>query len=456
MQTEDHRLAKDATLVFRAEAGDEVSFEELYRRYAPGAWRLALAVVAEHTDAATVLCQSFAKVFTLLRAGLRNPDEPFDQMLLTITRNTAIDHLRRLDEGADYGSEGPHQPRTRTLPADAADDLRPVADAFDRLPEQWRSVLWLCAVEDRSPRRTAPVLGLAGASTVQLAGRARQGLEEQYRSDQGETATDRVVERLPELTLPLPALLIDDARAAWTSVVTAPEASTTTGLSATTEKVLAGVSAVAAAVGVLGASLLGDGSSRSAGERAAPVAPIVTDEPARIPADLDDGVDVTAPAADPTGASTATNQGVGATRGTTGAGSRGAGPSGSDDVQGTSGSAPVAGDLGDAHSDEPAPTTTTTTPPPSTTIAEPRAEAPSDDESSGTPSVTVGITVADIPVAVEIGTQPGATVGPVAIGSEPTPADQPVEISGLGSLDPVLDPVLDAVGAVLGTLDTGL
>jgi hypothetical protein len=49
------------------------------------------------------------------------------------------------------------------------------ARAFRRLPERWRTVLWLTEVEQESPAEVAPLLGLSPNAVAALAYRAREG-----------------------------------------------------------------------------------------------------------------------------------------------------------------------------------------------------------------------------------------------------------------------------------------
>jgi len=100
---------------------------------------------------------------------------------------------------------------------------------------------------------------------------------------------DRAV-RVGALATALPALaiapspdLLDRARAAWTAALAS---STATGLSPRTEKILAGASAFAAAVGVLGAALFGTGGGSD--PVASPLAPLVADIDTPKPVDLSD------------------------------------------------------------------------------------------------------------------------------------------------------------------------
>ena len=490
-KTAQHSTASEHDLVTMAEAGENEAFDELYRRHAPSAWRLSLAVTRDVHDAADVMADGFAKVFTAIRVGRYSPDAPFRPYLLTTVRNTAIDLIRsrRHETTGTHGAATDrivdlrvgHDPAA-TFEADENACL--VSEAFAKLPERWRSVLWLSEVEEMKPRDIAPIVGLSPNATAQLAVRARKGLREQYllthvastgdrncsravarlgayvdggleASDAEKlerhlrlcsTCTERhdqlshVAEQVPRLALPLPLLLIDSVRAAWTAAISTPVPSTGTGLSATTEKVLAGVSALAAAVGVVGAALVGNGSGDAGREQAAAQAAVVDETTDAPPFDAVPDLDLsglagsTADAADRSSGAGSADAGGPAADGRSSSADESTTPlPGSDGVPATGGDG-LTRPIGDT--------------------VQPRQEGPgTDDANDDSPSVIIGTTVAGVPVAVEIAEEPGATVGPVSVGSEPAPAEEPVSTSEsegpLAPLTETVDEVL-ATGSIAG------
>ena len=438
--------------------GDESAFERLYERHVAPAWNLAVAVTDDVGLAAVAVSEAFATVFTALRTERVSATTPFRPYLLATTRATALDLL-----------QAPHEP----VPVPRDPSTAPLALAFSGLPELSRSVLWLTRVDGLRQRRVAPIIRQTPETTRQLVGRARRGLREQYvavhlgptadplcsRSVRrlaayaaGTLGTDDIekLERhlslcadcrdrcdhltaldstLASLAVPVPALLADDARVAWTAAVTpAP----TRGLSERTEKVLAGVSAAAAAVGVFGAALVGvSGNGSKKSEDVSPIAPIVTQLATPRPGDLDIGIGF-----DPGGAASDSDRETD--------GVRGADLGTGDDeavvthLGGDGGESITVGDVttipGDGGGVDD-PSGPDSDPPPKT----------NGDE----PVVSIGTTVGDTPVAVDVGDDPGATVGPISVGSEPEPGEDTVEVGGpLEPLAPAADPVNDVTGGL--------
>lgn len=179
-------IRTDAELASLAAAGDHGAFEELYRRHAQAAWRVAQAVTNNPDDAADAVAEAFTKLLQALPAGKLAAGAPFRPYLLAATRNAAIDGLRKggrarpsssageVIDLRESSSPGPSERLLEDL------DASLVAAAFRGLPERWRSVLWLTEVEGMPPREAAPLLGVSPNNAAQLAVRARAGLRERY------------------------------------------------------------------------------------------------------------------------------------------------------------------------------------------------------------------------------------------------------------------------------------
>ena len=379
------------------------------------------------------MAEGTGATFTALRSG-RFQAAAHPVALAAATRNAALD-LRR---GQD----------TISAPV-AADDADPIlATAFGALPERWRSVLWLRDAEQLEAAQVAAIVELTPEAVDQLAVRARRGLRERYLRTQVASSPSRDCTRatsrlgaleegtlndsdranlerhlgtctgcaqrraslaaipaaLPGLASAAPDDLQDKARATWTAALAS---STATGLSPRTEKILAGASAFAAAVGVLGATLFGTGGGGD--PVASPLAPLVSDIDAPRPIDLaalalpviDDPVPVRG--SRPLTTSSPMPRGADGTGGVTtpGAGGELAGPA-------------TPGDPGDLA-----------------------AEGPS---SPGTGGQT--------PVDVNVGEDTSVQVGPVGVDLTPESGEQPLTVDS-GPLAPVVDPVVDAGNTVL-------
>ena len=177
-------MLSDDVLVDRVVAGFDGDFEELYRRHASAAWRVAQAVTGNAHDAADAVAEAFARVLQAVKAGRLLDASAFRGYLLAATRNASLDTLRRAGktrptadddlDGLDLATTGPDDALT------GAGDAAMIAEAFRNLPERWRSVLWLTEVEGVSTKDVAEQLGISANGAAQLAVRARAGLRERF------------------------------------------------------------------------------------------------------------------------------------------------------------------------------------------------------------------------------------------------------------------------------------
>ena len=438
-RTTDTTTTGDQDLVAAAGRGDQAAFDELHRRHAPLAWRLALAVTGRPEDAATAVVEGTGATFTAVRAG-RFQANSHGTALATASRNAALDLRRGQDAIA--------------APV-AADDADPfLAGAFGALPERWRSVLWLRDAEDLDAEAVAPIVELTPEAVDQLAVRARRGLRERYLKAQAATATDRGCTRAIARLGALEDGTLNDADrttleghlaeceactgrrvgiaaipTALTALATAPPAdlhertraahasalatTSTTGLSPRTEKILAGASAFAAAVGVLGATLFGAGGGEE--PVASPLAPLVSDINAPRPIDLSA---LTLPITTPDPVTTTARRSLSpAVR---------SAALGTDPATGGTAGGELAAPAPDAGG-------------PASDPGTPAAEAPSSPLPGGD----------DVPISVDVGEDTSVTVGPVTADLTPEPDEDPITIDEPEALSPVVEPVEEVVNTVV-------
>lgn len=174
----------DEVLVERTRGGRLETFDQLYERHAPAAWRTALAVTGNVHDAADAVAEAFSRVLKAVPAGHLDDPACFRPYLLTATRNSALDILRRNARVRPTGDMGAlDRPVTSRGPSEqlvASADASMVATAFAALPERWRTVLWLTEVEGVAPSDAASVLHTSPNAVAQLGVRARAGLRQQF------------------------------------------------------------------------------------------------------------------------------------------------------------------------------------------------------------------------------------------------------------------------------------
>ncbi|MDX3189617.1 sigma-70 family RNA polymerase sigma factor [Streptomyces sp. MN03-5084-2B] len=173
-------VPSDAALIAAVRGGDIAAYGELYDRHLAAARRVAAAIAADLAERDDLIAEGFTRVLRILRNG-EGPDEDFRPYLLTTIRNTMISWRRR-DAAVSVVAEVPD-----VLPSAGSDEpvgsrlhATVAADAFAKLPERWRTVLWRTEIDGESPAKIAEDLGMTPNGVAALAYRAREGLRQAY------------------------------------------------------------------------------------------------------------------------------------------------------------------------------------------------------------------------------------------------------------------------------------
>lgn len=156
----------------RAQAGDSTAFHAIYERYRPAVYGTALRVVRDVHEAEDVTQQVFAKLMTSIgQYELRS--QPFAHWLSRVTRNAAVDHLRRRRPVPSEDAE-----RLADAHAGASrDTLESLKVALGALPEEQRQIVLMRHLIGLSPVEIAERTGRTTASVNGLHFRARRQLQ---------------------------------------------------------------------------------------------------------------------------------------------------------------------------------------------------------------------------------------------------------------------------------------
>jgi len=181
----------DAVLVERVRAGDAAAFELIMRRYNQRLYRLARSITRAGAEAEDVVQEAYLRAFERL-GDFIGPDG-FSSWLGTIVANEALGRLRRRgrvvsfeDYARDAGAAGGHVAPIETMSAPQPDPERLAASselrrmlesAIDSLPDDYRVVFVLRAVEGMSVAETARHLSLRPEAVKTRLHRARRLLQ---------------------------------------------------------------------------------------------------------------------------------------------------------------------------------------------------------------------------------------------------------------------------------------
>jgi RNA polymerase sigma-70 factor, ECF subfamily len=177
------RELPDTDLVRLAQEGETRAFDELVTRYQEKVYRLSFKILRHEDDASEALQDAFLSAFR----GLKNfkAESTFSTWLYRIATNAALMKYRKRRDGhvsleqSQSGAdeqEGLQIPDWSTQPVQDLLDSETRAvmeDAFERLPEELKTVFHLRDVEGQSNAEVAETLGLTVAAVKSRLHRAR-------------------------------------------------------------------------------------------------------------------------------------------------------------------------------------------------------------------------------------------------------------------------------------------
>lgn len=146
-------------------------------------YRLALRITLNREDAEDIVQETLIKVWD--RRDSWSEIESIEAFSLTICRNLALDHQRRMENRHLSLDETPiERPDSRSLsPAEAmisTDRISLVRRLVDSLPEKQRSCMQLRDFEGKSYREIAQVLGITEDQVKVNIFRARQTIKQRF------------------------------------------------------------------------------------------------------------------------------------------------------------------------------------------------------------------------------------------------------------------------------------
>ncbi|WP_199879124.1 sigma-70 family RNA polymerase sigma factor [Streptomyces sp. CB02460] len=184
----------DAQLIQRMREGDNLAYDELFRRHSHAVRRYARTCCRDAHTADDLTAEVFARTLQAVRGG-KGPEEAVRAYLMTAVRHVAAAWTRTakreqlVDDFAAFAAQAARSSEvsdddTLDLGADVLAmheaEQSMAMQAFRSLPERWQAVLWHTTVEEESPSDIAPLFGLTANATSVLASRAREGLKQAY------------------------------------------------------------------------------------------------------------------------------------------------------------------------------------------------------------------------------------------------------------------------------------
>jgi len=180
----------DAELASRAASGNTAAFELIMRRHNRTLFRTARAILRDDGEAEDALQEAYLQAYGAL--GEFRGDAKLSTWLARIVANQSLQRLRKRERRAQIlplqqpgaGEAGPEETadvKTDKGPEAAAQQSemrRLLEKQIDTLPDAYRTVFMLRAVEELSVEETAQILGMPAATVRTRFFRARSLLRE--------------------------------------------------------------------------------------------------------------------------------------------------------------------------------------------------------------------------------------------------------------------------------------
>lgn len=182
--------AEDAALVRALRAGEARAFDAAYGRYRSRIFSFLLRLARRRDVAEDLLQETFVRLAKHARTLAE--DTVLGAWLFTVARNLWRSHRRwRLLDAERLRELGLWPAASSVTPlalSEATETERRLEAALVALPEMYREVLLLVAVERLEPQRAAEVLGLRADAVRQRLLRARAMLSEALAKDEPATS----------------------------------------------------------------------------------------------------------------------------------------------------------------------------------------------------------------------------------------------------------------------------
>jgi RNA polymerase sigma factor (sigma-70 family) len=195
----------DAELIAGVRSGDDLAFEELYRRYQRRISAFVRRVVRDEARAEDVTQEAFVSALRRLRAT--DSEIAFKPWIYEIARNAAIDHWRRSSRAEEVSINqddllrpddrarlvGAVAPEASLIQKERIDHL---AGALDELSQTHHRILVMRELEGLSYREIGEQLELSRPAVESTLFRARRRLESEYEELQAGRRCDSIAQAI--------------------------------------------------------------------------------------------------------------------------------------------------------------------------------------------------------------------------------------------------------------------
>ena len=179
---------QDLPLIQAIAAGGDAALDTLMQRHHDALFAFIYRYLGNETEARDAVQETFVRVY--FKAGTYQPRCKVKTWMFSIALNQCRDAARRrgrtpvmirLDQPVGESGAPRQIADSGTMPdasASRAERFQRLREAIDRLPERAKAALVLCAIEERSHKEAAEILGIAPKTVENLVYRAKAKLRE--------------------------------------------------------------------------------------------------------------------------------------------------------------------------------------------------------------------------------------------------------------------------------------
>jgi RNA polymerase sigma-70 factor (ECF subfamily) len=187
-------MLDEYSLVTQAQQGDEIAFEELYKRYLDKITRYLMRIVGNNDAIGCELAQETFLTAWQSLSSLRDPLH-FSSWLYRIATNKAYNHQHRVKLVAmlpweEYNNSGEDEPGTAG-PEGQVEEAELLQAALAHVPIVYRSCLILYVIEEMPQRQIAEILHLKESCVSKYISRGKEALRRSYLQLAGESLLTR-------------------------------------------------------------------------------------------------------------------------------------------------------------------------------------------------------------------------------------------------------------------------
>lgn len=164
-------MKDDLTLIEEYKKGSIAAFETLYKKYASKMKWVAFRYVNDSSLAEDILQEAFVKVFKKIETYTNTGS--FEGWLRRTVVNTAINHYNSIkkenERMAEFGASAENENSSENIEEEDNYTLQELMDAVNMLPEGYKVVFNLYAIDQYSHKEIAEALNISeGTSKSQL------------------------------------------------------------------------------------------------------------------------------------------------------------------------------------------------------------------------------------------------------------------------------------------------